>query len=134
MSGYVYIKKNGNPTEISETDQMPVVLTGSNVTLLNAVTTSGLKTASQSDVGWNSTLRLNLWGTATTFDVQVQAQMYDSVWRTLVPFDAITGTVSASDITTSGVYDFDVAGYQKVVVNVVSVTGGNVNAQGALIP
>lgn len=107
-------------------------LTGSNVTLASGVTTTGLQAAQT--VGWASTLRLNIWGTATSFDVQVQAQMYDNVWRTLTPSDAITGNAIASDITAAGVYDFDVAGWQKVALNVVSVTGGNVNAQGALLP
>lgn len=112
--------------------QDEVVLTGSNVTLADAVTATGLQAAQQ--VGWYSLLRLNVYGTASAFDVQVQAQMYDGVWRTLTPADAITGMDASADITAAGVYDFDVSGWQQVAVNIISLTGGNVSAKGALLP
>lgn len=111
-----------------------IQLTGSNVTLATAETTTGLKSVSQAYPGWNSTLRLNIWVTATAFDVQVQGQMWDGTWRTLTPTNALTGSAVASDITSAGIYDFDVAGFQLVALNVVSVTGGNVNGKGAFLP
>lgn len=117
--------------QITDEFPMPTKLTGSNVTLADAVTTTGRKTAIP--VGWYSMLRVNVFGTGT-FSVQVQVQTYDGVWRALTPSDALTGVDATTPITTAGVYDFDIAAFQQVAANIASVSGGNVSVKGALLP
>lgn len=106
-------------------------LVGSNVNLGTA-TATGRQTPQNGASG--STLRLNIYGTATSFDVQVQAQMYDGQWYTLPASNAITGASVGNDVTSAGVYDFDSGAWKTFALNVVSVTGGNVTAQGAFLP
>lgn len=103
---------------------MPVQLTGSNVELAAAGVATGEK-----DVGWASTLRLNIWG--APFSVKIEGQMHDGLWYTLAAADSLTGADVTSPITANGVYDFDVAGWQKVKA---TVTSGSVNVKGALLP
>jgi hypothetical protein len=113
------------------TNSQQVQLTGSNVTLATIVSATGRQTGQ--NVASGSSLRLNIWGTATSFDVQVQAQMYDGQWYTLPATNAITGS-SVNDVTTAGIYDYDTSAFKTVALNVVSITGGNVNAQGVFLP
>lgn len=120
-----------NLDPISKTNPLAVQLTGSNVNLGTA-TATGRQTAQ--NVASGSTMRLNIWGTASAFDIQIQAQMYDGAWYTLPATYAISGTSVGNDVTAAGVYDFDTGAFVQVALNVVSVTGGNVNAKGAFLP
>lgn len=105
-------------------------LTGSkiaDVVLADAVTTTGAKTPLT--VGGAGTLRINIYGTGS-FSVKVQGVMYDGVSYTLPGAD-LNGA-EYTDITTAGVYDFDVAGFVAVNLYVTTV-GTNVSAKGALL-
>lgn len=106
---------------------MQVTLTGSNV-VLAVSNDSGQVTGKAAQVGWFSTLRVNIWG--TSFSVEIQAQMWDNTWYTLTGADFSTGT-EATSFSTNGIYDFDVSGFQTVIARVVS---GSANVKGALLP
>lgn len=134
--GVVLIEDRSHEEEIANSDGKPLVVSISTdiVALATGVTTTGLQTKTQANVNFQAGFRLNVWGTATSFDVQVQGLMFDGIWRTLTPSDFLTGGSLVPDITVAGIYDFDVAGFQTIALNVVSVTGGNVNAKGTLLP
>lgn len=110
-------------------------LAGGLVTLASGVTATGAQTA-QSIGGAYSLLRLNVWvtGTSPAFDVQVQGQMYDGEWYELEATNSVTDANVGTDITTNGVYDYDIASWVMVRMNVVSLSGTNaaVSAQGGL--
>lgn len=129
MTMYLGIKDDNGKflREPSDNNGFPVKLSGSNVTLA-ASGDSGQVTGKAAQVGWSSTLRVNIWG--TTFSVQIQAQMWDGTWYTLTGADFSTGAESTS-FTTTGIFDFDVSGFQQVIANVVS---GSANVKGALLP
>lgn len=106
----------------------PVSLSGSIVTLADAVTTTGTKTSIS--VGWANTLRLNVYGTGA-FSVKVQGVMYDGVSYDLPSTNAISGA-EATNVIAAGIYDWDVSGFVTVNLYVTTV-GTNVSAKGALL-
>lgn len=111
-----------------------VQLSGSDVILADNVTTTGRVDNGQSS-GWDTSLRLNVWGTASSFAAQVQGQMYDGAWYSLTPYDVIAGaTLGSPNITAAGIYDIDVTGFQKIAFNVSALADGNINAKGVQLP
>lgn len=98
---------------------------------LGTYTTTGLKTSQPVQSG-ASMVRLNIFGTGT-FDVQLQGFMYDGVPYTLPATNSLTGVLVGNDVTTAGIYEFDIGAFVNISLNVVNVTGGNVNAQGGFL-
>jgi hypothetical protein len=107
-------------------------LTGSkvqDVTLLSNVSTTGAGTPQL--VGGFKSLRLEVWGTATSFTIQIQVNESNGS-GTYYPIQVtnLASMTLVSNITAAGIYEIDVAGFSNVQANVTAVTGGNVSAAG----
>ena len=134
VSGTITINGYGSAQQEAEkTINTFTQLSGSitqQVTLASTITALG-QVGTGVSPGGSSTLRLNIWGTATSFDVQVEGQMYSGTWRALPCTNVCSpATPPFTDVTAAGFYDFDVQGMQSVIFNVISISGGNVNAEG----
>ncbi|WP_433946217.1 hypothetical protein [Paenibacillus sp. SN-8-1] len=85
-------------------------------------------------VGSAKSIRFDVWGTATSFNLQVEASGHSGNYRALPIWDVSGNTfVTGNAITTPGIFEVDVQGLNNVRTNLKSVTGGNVNATGTVI-
>lgn len=108
-------------------------LTGSNtqqVTLLNAATATGR--GSDQPVGGNKTFTFEVFGTATSFTLQVEGKSISGT-PFAIQVTNLNNMTSSTSITASGVYQVDVTGLVSVDANLTAVSGGNVTAQGKLV-
>lgn len=122
---------DGNP--ISSSDPLPVSLTGSNtkqVTLANAVSGTGAQQAQP--VGGFKTLTIEVYGTATSFTVQIQG-----IGKSGTPYPLtavnLSGLTTTQSISTAGLYQIDVTGLASVQANITAVSGGNLTVAGELV-
>lgn len=110
-----------------------VSLTGSNtqqVTLANAVTSTG--TLAPQSVGGFKTLTFEVYGTATSFTLQIQG-IGQSGTRYPLTVVNLSGLTTTQSISSAGLYKIDVTGLVSVQVNITSVSGGNVTVAGKLV-
>jgi hypothetical protein len=118
------VDANGNPQHS---------LAGSytkSVTLANAVTTVGVQ--SPVTVGGLKTLLIEVYGTATSFTVQIQGIGPSGTPYVLTAMN-LTGLTTSQTISAAGLYQFDVTGLTSVEANVTAVAGGNVTVAGELV-
>lgn len=116
---------------INDDGSRNVVLKGSNVELLNTITTVGDSVVKP--VEWNRTLRIEVWGTGT-FGVQIQGVGSSGTPRALPVWDIRNKIyLTNNQINTAGFYDIDVRGMVGVNAKVTNISGGNVNASGVFL-
>jgi hypothetical protein len=130
--GVVITDLNGTP-QFTQTNPGQVTITGSStqqVTLANAVTTTGTQPAQA--VGGFKTLTIEVYGTATSYSVQIQGIGNSGTPYTLTATN-LTGLTTTQNITTAGLYQFDVTGLTSVQANITAVSGGNVTVKGELV-
>jgi hypothetical protein len=115
------------------TNSNDIQLSGSNVKLLNAVSAVGAGTPQA--VGTFKNYIFEVWGTATSFDIQIQVVGPSSTARTINKvWDELNNAyLTSSDITTAGIYSVSVPAFTNIQGNVLSVAGGNVNVSGGLM-
>ena len=111
-----------------------VELTGSNVTLLNAVTATGAGTPQS--VGSFKTYVFEVYGTASAFTLHIEAVGPSGTARTInkVWDELNNGFLSGSDITIAGFYSVSVPAFSSIQANATVITGGNVSVIGGLMP
>lgn len=107
-----------------------VQLSGSNVKLLDAV--SAIGTGTPQAVGTNKSYVFEVYGTATAFDIQIQAVGPSGTPRNLKVWDELNNGFLSGDITAAGFYSVSVPQFTSLQANVVTVTGGNVSVAGGL--
>jgi hypothetical protein len=110
-----------------------VSLTGSNVTLADAVTTTGAKAPQAA--GSFKTFVFEVFGTATSFALHIEAVGPSGTARTInkVWDELNNGYLSGSDITAAGFYSVSVPAFTNIQANVTTITGGNVSVKGGLM-
>lgn len=109
----------------------PILISASSVqdvSLLSNTTVMGA--GASKPIGGYKTLRIEVWGTGS-FSMQIQVNDINGS-GTFYPIQAVNlSTMSTvSSITAAGIYDLDVSGFSNVLANVLSISGGNVNAVG----
>lgn len=123
------VNSEGNPVDSVGSSS---VLDPKKITLLTDKSATG--PGSAESVGPYKTLRIEVWGT-DTFAVQIQAIGDSGLARVLPIWDNTKGLfVDSNTITTSGFYDIDIQGYEKIQANVTAISsGGKANASGAVM-
>lgn len=116
---------------IDKNNPLHTALTGSNVALLSAVTATGAGTPQA--VGSFKSYIFEVYGTASAFDIQIQAVGPSGTPRNLKIWDELNNAYLTGDITTAGFYSVSVPAFTNLQANVVSVTGGNLNVTGGLM-
>lgn len=111
-------------------DTRPVSIVGSLTNLLSAVSAVGAGTPVP--VNSYKTYIFEVWGTATAFDIQIQAVGPSGVARNLKIWDELNNAFLSGDIVAQGFYSVSVPAFTNLQANVVSITGGNVNIEGGL--
>ncbi|WP_141431898.1 hypothetical protein [Bacillus sp. 03113] len=111
---------------------VPIKLTGSNVQLLNAVSAVGAGT--NTAVGQYSDYSFEVWGTATSFTLQIQAVGPSGTARNLKIWDELNNKfVDGNNITTAGFYTVSLPSFTNLRANVSVISGGNVNVSGGMM-
>lgn len=110
-----------------------VQLTGSNVSLLSAVSVTGTGTAKP--VGSFKNYVFEVWGTATSFTLQIQAVGPSGVARNLKVWDELNGAyvTGNNNITAVGFYSVSVPSFTNLQANASTIAGGNINVSGGLM-
>jgi hypothetical protein len=108
-----------------------VQLQGSSVKLLDVVTVTGAGTAKA--VGVFKTYVFEVWGTATSFTLQIKAVGPSGTPRNLKVWDELNNVfLNSADITVAGFYSVSLPSFTNVLANVSSISGGNINVSGGL--
>ena len=106
----------------------------SNVKLLDAVSATGVGTL-KPDVTSYKTYIFEVWGTATSFTLQLEvvgpsgtARIINKVW------DELNNVfLTDKNITAKGFYSVSVPAFTTLQANVTAVSGGNVSISGGLM-
>ena len=122
--------RQGNYQKYNSDGSTPVVVVGSLAKLLDGVSTTGAGTP----VAVNSYKNyvFEVWGTATALDIKIQAIGPSGVARNLKIWDELNNVYLTGDITVAGFYSVSTPAFTNIQANVVSVSGGSVNAEGGL--
>ena len=108
----------------------PVSIVGSLENLLTAVSASGA--GSPIPVNSYKNYIFEVYGTATSFDIQIQAIGPSGTPRNLKVWDELNNVYLTGDIVAQGFYSVSVPAFTNIMANVVSVSGGVVNIGGGL--
>lgn len=129
--------RDRNGRTIGDVNPLPVKLVSGGVSskgvkLLDKVTVAG--NSLPQSVGSTKSIRFDVWGTATSFSLQIEAAGDSGTYRPLQIWD-VSGNmfVNSNTITSAGLYEVDVQGLINVRAKVNSVSGGNVSASGQVI-
>jgi hypothetical protein len=116
------------------TTQDEFVVMGSNVTLLNVVSATGVGILKPA-VGSFKTYIFEVWGTATSFTFHIEAVGSSGTARTINKvWDELNNAyLSTGDITTAGFFSVSVPAFTTIQANVTAIAGGNVNVSGGLM-
>lgn len=136
FSSFAIVATSGNQAFIATSyrqEQDEMQLTGSNVTLLSAVSATGAGTPKP--VGSFKNYSFEVWGTASSFTLQIQAVGPSGSARNLKVWDELNNTfLTGTDITASGFYSVSAPAFTNIQANVSAISGGNVNVAGGLMP
>lgn len=109
-----------------------VELSGSNVKLLDAVTAIGAGTLQPA--GSMKNYVFEVWGTATSFTLQIQVSGTSGNPYKLKVWDELNNTfLSGTDITAKGFYSVSVPAFTSLQANVPAISGGNLSVSGGLM-
>lgn len=104
----------------------------SNVTLLNAVSAVGAGTSRPVSIMKKYTFEV--WGSATSFNLQIQAVGPSGTPRNLKVWDELAGSyVTGNNVTAAGFYSVDLPAFANFQGNVTAISGGNLNVVGGLM-
>jgi hypothetical protein len=105
-----------------------------NVKLLDAVSTTGVGSLKPA-VGAYKTYIFEVWGTATSFTLQLEvvgpsgtARVINQVWDELN-----NAFLSSKSVTVKGFYSVSVPAFTTLQANVTAISGGNINVSGGLM-
>ena len=115
-------------------DANPVGLAGSNVKLLNAVSTTGVGTL-KPPVGSYKSYVFEVYGTASSFTLHIEAVGPSNTARTINKvWDELNNAyLSGSDITAAGFYSVSIPAFTNIQGNITAIAGGNVSVSGGLM-
>ncbi|ADU30371.1 hypothetical protein [Evansella cellulosilytica] len=109
-------------------------LTGSNienVTFHNAATTPAK--GNEFDVGGFKTLTISIRGTSTSRTLQFKTVEYDGFERTIAGLRMSDFKIDTQTTGNSEIWQFDVTGLNKVIVDLTAVSGGSVFVKGRVV-
>jgi len=109
-----------------------VKLAGNNVKLLDTVSVTGIGSLKPLVESFK-TYVFEVWGTASSFSIQIQVVGPSGTPRNLKVWDELNSVFLTGNITASGFYSVSVPSFTTIQANVVSIAGGNVNVDGGLI-
>lgn len=107
-----------------------VVLTGSNVKLLDAVSATGAGTAQL--VGGYKEYVFEVSGTATSFTLKIEAIGPSGATFAKKIWDEVNESYVGTDITAKGLYSVSVPRMMSIQANLTVVAGGNITVDGGL--
>lgn len=85
------------------------------------------------DVGAYKTMKVEIYGTSTAREVKFFCMSESGVKRPIAGTRVSDYTIGSSTTNNEEIWEFDIAGLQKLIMEVVSVTGGNLTIKGKAV-
>lgn len=114
----------------SDSNPLPTKFAGTSVKLLNSKATTGIGTTQA--IGSYKMYSFEVWGTASSYAIQIQAVGPSGVARNLKVWDELNNAFISGNVTAAGFYSVTLPQFTTLQANVVSVTGGNVSVEGGI--